>query len=130
MVWILPQSTKKALKVRPFGSLPAAMVTTPPTRWPAVLLSTSQRRDNPSTCPPPRKPIVKLMYLTTKTIYQEHGYKDREDYLDSLRYNYGNATVNDAIQFMPLEEDFNGLVARLEETRNDLFGFRMTELPL
>ena len=85
---------------------------------------------NPSTCPPPRKPIVKLMYLTTKTIYQEHGYKDREDYLDSLRYNYGNATVNDAIQFMPLEEDFNGLVARLEETRNDLFGFRMTELPL
>ena len=70
------------------------------------------------------------MYLTTKTIYQEHGYRDREDYLDSLRYNYGNATVNDAIQFMPLEEDFNGLVARLEDTRNSRYGFCMTELPL
>jgi hypothetical protein len=46
-------------------------------------------------------------------IYQENGYKDREDYLDSLREDYGDA-VDVLLSVLPESEDFDGLITSLE----------------
>jgi hypothetical protein len=52
------------------------------------------------------------------TIYQENGYKDRQDYLDSLREDYGEA-VDLLTSILPPSEDFDGLITSLEDYAND-----------
>jgi len=47
-------------------------------------------------------------------IYQQNGYKDREDYLDSLREDYGEA-VDILTSVLPPSEDFDGLIISLED---------------
>jgi hypothetical protein len=51
-------------------------------------------------------------------IYQENGYKNREDYLDSLREDYGDA-VDVLTSVLPSTEDFDGLITSLEDYAND-----------
>jgi hypothetical protein len=51
---------------------------------------------------------------TIMCIYQQNGYKDREDYLDSLREDYGEA-VDILTSVLPPSEDFDGLITSLED---------------
>lgn len=48
------------------------------------------------------------------SIYTDNGFKDREDYLDSLREEYGGL-VDVLIGILPELEDFDGLVTELED---------------
>lgn len=52
------------------------------------------------------------------TIYEQNGYKDRSDYLDSLREDYGEA-VDLLTSVLPASEDFDGLVTALEDMADD-----------
>jgi hypothetical protein len=52
------------------------------------------------------------------TIYEQNGYKDRSDYLDSLREDYGEA-VDLLTSVLPASEDFDGLVIALEDMGDD-----------
>ena len=47
--------------------------------------------------------------------YQENGYKNRYEYLDSLREQYGADKVNALLTVLPPSEDFDGLVTELED---------------
>ena len=51
------------------------------------------------------------------TIYEEKGYKDREDYLRCLADDFGldNDTVFMAADLLGPSEDFDGLVTSLED---------------
>jgi hypothetical protein len=49
-----------------------------------------------------------------ENIYQQHGYTDREDYLNSLREEYGDL-VDILITVLPESEYFDGLVTELED---------------
>lgn len=49
------------------------------------------------------------------TVYTDNGYADREDYLDSLREEYGCDLVDTLISVLPDSEDFDGLVTALED---------------
>lgn len=49
------------------------------------------------------------------TIYKDNGYKDRADYLDSLREEYGAELVDTLVTVLPESEDFDGLVTALED---------------
>jgi hypothetical protein len=51
---------------------------------------------------------------TIMCIYQQNGYKDRADYLDSLREDYGEA-VDILTSVLPPSEDFDGLITSLED---------------
>jgi hypothetical protein len=51
---------------------------------------------------------------TIMCIYQQNGYKNREDYLDSLREDYGEA-VDILTSVLPPSEDFDGLITSLED---------------
>lgn len=48
------------------------------------------------------------------SIYTDNGYADRQDYLDSLREEYGEA-VDLLIGVLPASEDFDGLITSLED---------------
>jgi hypothetical protein len=48
------------------------------------------------------------------TIYEQNGYRNREDYLDSLREDYGEA-VDILTSVLPASEDFDGLITSLED---------------
>ena len=48
-------------------------------------------------------------------IWLNNGYSSREDYLNELREQYGAEKVNLCLTFLPPEEDFDGLVATLED---------------
>jgi hypothetical protein len=52
------------------------------------------------------------------TIYEQNGYRDRSDYLDSLREDYGEA-VDILTSVLPASEDFDGLVTALEDMADD-----------
>ena len=47
--------------------------------------------------------------------YQENGYKNRYEYLESLRKQYGADKVNALLTVLPPSEDFDGLVTELQE---------------
>ena len=47
--------------------------------------------------------------------YQENGYKNRYEYLESLREQYGEEKVNTLLTVLPPSEDFDGLVTELED---------------
>ena len=49
-----------------------------------------------------------------ESTYQEHGFANRGEYLDSLRKTYGVDAVNAFIEIMPESEDFDGLVTDLD----------------
>jgi hypothetical protein len=49
------------------------------------------------------------------SIYTENGYSSREDYLNSLREDYGTDIVNTLITILPPSEDFDGLITSLED---------------
>ncbi len=48
--------------------------------------------------------------------YQEIGYKNRYEYLESLREQYGEEKVNALLTVLPPSEDFDGLVTELEDS--------------
>ena len=48
------------------------------------------------------------------SVYQQNGFDDREDYLDSLREEYGEI-VDVLITVLPPSEDFDGLLSSLED---------------
>jgi hypothetical protein len=52
------------------------------------------------------------------TIYEQNGYRSREDYLDALREDYGEA-VDILISVLPASEDFDGLITALEDMADD-----------
>lgn len=55
--------------------------------------------------------------MIRQEVYQENGYADRDDYLNSLSEDYG--IPNDAVQALAEvlgpDEDFDGLVSNLED---------------
>jgi len=55
------------------------------------------------------------METLPKKVYQDNGYADRDDYINSLRDTYGAEIVNTFLEFMPPSEDFDGLVTDLED---------------
>ena len=50
-----------------------------------------------------------------ESTYQEQGFANRGEYLDSLRKTYGVDPVNAFIEIMPESEDFDGLVTDLQD---------------
>lgn len=52
-----------------------------------------------------------------ETIYEEHGYTDRQDYLECLADDYGVdfATVSALADMLGRNEDFDGLVTELQD---------------
>ena len=52
-----------------------------------------------------------------KTIYQENGYADRDDYLNCLSEDYGVPieSVYSLAEMLGENEDFDGLVSALED---------------
>lgn len=55
------------------------------------------------------------------TVYTDNGYADREDYLNSLREEYGEL-VDILITVLPASEDFDGLVTELEDALDAGYG--------
>lgn len=53
-----------------------------------------------------------------KTIYQENGYKDRQDYLECIALDYGVPleVVISLAEVLGENEDWDGLVLALEDT--------------
>ena len=49
-----------------------------------------------------------------ESTYQEHGFANRGEYLNSLRDTYGVEAVNALSSIMPESEDFDGLVTDLD----------------
>ena len=47
--------------------------------------------------------------------YQENGFENRYEYLDSLREQYGADKVNALLTILPPSEDFDGLVTELQD---------------
>ena len=47
--------------------------------------------------------------------YQDEGFKNRTEYLDSLREQYGADKVNTLLTVLPPSEDFDGLITELED---------------
>ena len=54
-----------------------------------------------------------------ETVYQQNGFANREEYLDSLRDEYGEELVDALTSVLPASEDFDGLITELE----DNFGY-------
>jgi len=55
--------------------------------------------------------------MENETIYEQNGYKDREDYLNSLadEYGVGIYTISCLAEILGPNEDFDGLVSALED---------------
>lgn len=53
------------------------------------------------------------------SVYRQNGFEDREDYLNSLRDEYGAELVDALTSVLPESEDFDGLITELE----DNFGY-------
>lgn len=53
-------------------------------------------------------------------IYTANGYENRDQYLDSLREDYGEA-VDLLTSVLPASEDFDGLVTALEDMADEVF---------
>ena len=49
--------------------------------------------------------------------YQENGYKNRQEYLEYLRDEYGADRVDALLTVLPPSEDFDGLVTELEDAK-------------
>lgn len=53
--------------------------------------------------------------MMESTVYELNGYTDKEDYLNSLREEYGEDVVDCLISILPESEYFDGLVTALED---------------
>ena len=49
------------------------------------------------------------------SVYQAHGYANREAYIQSLCEDYGTDLVMAMQSIMPESEDFDGLIVELED---------------
>ena len=49
--------------------------------------------------------------------YEENGYKDRNEYLEYLRDEYGALVESSILTVLPPSEDFDGLVTELEDAK-------------
>ena len=49
--------------------------------------------------------------------YQDEGFKNRTEYLDSLREQYGADKVDVLLTVLPPSEDFDGLVIELQDSQ-------------
>ena len=47
--------------------------------------------------------------------YKDYGFKNRTEYLNSLRDQYGKDAVDALLTVLPPSEDFDGLVTELED---------------
>lgn len=61
--------------------------------------------------------MLTTMTMTEKDIYQEHGFKDRNSYLNSLADDYGMDiyAVSSIAEILGENEDFDGLVTAMED---------------
>ena len=50
-----------------------------------------------------------------QSVYQQNGFDTREDYLESLREEYGEELVDALTSVLPASEDFDGLLVELED---------------
>jgi hypothetical protein len=50
-----------------------------------------------------------------QSVYQQNGFEDREDYLESLKEEYGEELVDALTSVLPPSEDFDGLITELED---------------
>ena len=50
-----------------------------------------------------------------KSVYQEHGFANRKEYLESLAQEYPRSMVFAAASVLGPSEDFDGLVTTLED---------------
>lgn len=59
---------------------------------------------------------------TTKNIYQENGYKDRKDYLNTMaeEFDVPITVVLSIANMLGPNEDFDGLISALEDAENIL----------
>ena len=55
----------------------------------------------------------------SQSVYTDNGFANREEYLDSLREEYGEELVDALTSVLPPSEDFDGLITELE----DNFGY-------
>jgi hypothetical protein len=53
------------------------------------------------------------------SIYTDNGFTDRNQYLDSLREDYGEA-VDLLASVLPASEDFDGLLTALEDMADEM----------
>lgn len=55
--------------------------------------------------------------MLDNTIYEQNGYKDRGDYLQSVANNYGTdmMVVSSMADVLGENEDFDGLISMLED---------------
>jgi hypothetical protein len=53
------------------------------------------------------------------SIYTDNGFIDRNQYLDSLREDYGEA-VDLLTSVLPASEDFDGLLTALEDMADEM----------
>lgn len=51
----------------------------------------------------------------SNSVYELNGFDSREDYLDSLRDEYGAELVDALTSVLPESEDFDGLITELED---------------
>ena len=49
------------------------------------------------------------------SVYQAHGFDNREQYLQSLAEDYGEELVEALTSVLPPSEDFDGLITELED---------------
>lgn len=49
------------------------------------------------------------------SVYQQHGYANRAEYLAELRAEYGAMLVDSLTSMLPESEDFDGLIVELED---------------
>ena len=50
-----------------------------------------------------------------KSVYQAHGFSNRDEYIASLSEEYGAELVDALTSIMPPSEDFDGLISELED---------------
>jgi hypothetical protein len=50
-----------------------------------------------------------------ENVYQLNGFANREEYLDSLKEEYGEELVDALTSVLPASEDFDGLITELED---------------
>ena len=50
--------------------------------------------------------------------YIDNGFKNRTEYLNSLRDQYGKDAVDALLTVLPASEDFDGLITELEDLQN------------
>ena len=62
-----------------------------------------------------------MAYATelAQNVYQENGFENREEYLNSLREQYGEELVDALTSVLPASEDFDGLLTELEDNFGD-----------